>query len=107
MTKMNDRENAFENKFAHDEKMNFKIEARGVKLFGLWIAEKLGLSGDAATSYAGEVVAANMDEPGLDDVLRKVRADLAAKNVTVTDHALETELQKKLATAKEQINTES
>lgn len=107
MTSMNDREKALENKFAHDKQMDFKIEARAVKLFGLWIAAKLGLSGDAATAYAGEAISANLDEPGFDDVLRKVRADLDAKNVTISDHTLQTELNKNLEEARRQVNQEN
>ncbi len=107
MTSMNDREKALENKFAHDKQMDFRIEARAVKFFGLWIAEKLGLSGDAATAYAGEAISSNLDEPGFDDVLRKVRADLAAKNVTISDHALQAELNKNLEEARRQITQEN
>jgi hypothetical protein len=107
MTNLNDREKALENKYAHDKQMDFKIEARAVKLFGLWIAGQIGLSGDAANAYAAEAVGANLDEPGFDDVFRKVRADLDAKNVTVSDHALKTELDKYLDEARRQITQEN
>jgi hypothetical protein len=71
-----DRENAFENKFAHDAEMQFKAEARRNKLLGLWAAGLLGKSGEDAAAYAKEVVAADFQEAGDDDVLRKVAGDL-------------------------------
>lgn len=107
MTNLNDREKALENKFAHDKQIDFKIEARAVKLFGLWIAAKLDLSGDAAAAYAREAISANLDEPGFDDVLRKVRADLDAKNVTISDHGLKIEMNKYLEEARRQITQEN
>ncbi|QFT62849.1 hypothetical protein SAMN05421853_10859 [Roseivivax halotolerans] len=80
MTTFNDRENAFENKFAHDEEMKFRAEARRNKLLGLWAAEKLGLSGDEADAYAREVVKADFEEAGHEDVVRKVAGDLGDKS---------------------------
>ena len=76
MSTFDDRENAFENKFAHDEEMKFKAEARTNKLLGLWAAELLGKSGDDAAAYAAEVVKADFEEAGHEDVVRKVAADL-------------------------------
>jgi hypothetical protein len=68
MTTFDDRENAFENKFAHDEEMQFKAEARRNKLMGLWVAELLGKTGDDADAYAKEVVKADFEEAGHEDV---------------------------------------
>jgi hypothetical protein len=79
MTTFDDRENAFEAKFAHDSEMQFRAEARRNKLLGLWAADLLGKSGDDAAAYAVEVVSADFDEPGDEDVVRKVVADLAGK----------------------------
>ncbi|MCC1493343.1 DUF1476 domain-containing protein [Cognatishimia sp. F0-27] len=76
MSTFDDRENAFENKFAHDEEMKFKAQARCNKLLGLWAAEKLGKSGDDADAYAREVIKADFEEAGHEDVVRKVAADL-------------------------------
>ncbi|MGV6806219.1 MAG: DUF1476 domain-containing protein [Ruegeria sp.] len=76
MTTFDERENAFESKFAHDEEMQFKAEARCNKLLGLWAAEKLGKSGDDAAEYAKTVVVADFEEAGHEDVVRKVAADL-------------------------------
>ncbi|MCF8512082.1 MAG: DUF1476 domain-containing protein [Rhodobacteraceae bacterium] len=79
MTTFDDRENAFEAKFAHDSEMQFRAEARRNKLVGLWAAELLGKSGDAADDYAMSVVSADFEEAGVEDVVRKVAADLAGK----------------------------
>lgn len=76
MTLFNDREDAFEKKFAHDEQLRFKATARRNKLFGLWVAERLGKTGADAEAYAKTVVLADFEEAGDADVLRKVRQDL-------------------------------
>lgn len=80
MSTFDDRENAFENKFAHDQEMQFKAGARRNKLLGLWAAELLGKSGDEAEAYAKEVVVADFEEAGHEDVVRKVAADLGDKS---------------------------
>lgn len=79
MSTFDQREKDFERKFAHDEELRFKATARRNKLLGLWAAEKLGKSGVDADAYAKEVVAADFEEAGDDDVLRKVAKDLAGK----------------------------
>ena len=79
MTTFDDRENAFENKFAHDADMQFRAEARRNKLLGLWAAGLMGKSGDDAAAYAKEVVAADFEEAGDEDVFRKISADLGDK----------------------------
>ncbi|MBL4628285.1 MAG: DUF1476 domain-containing protein [Roseicyclus sp.] len=79
MPTFDDRENAFENKYAHDAEMQFKAEARRNKLLGLWVAEALGKSGDDATAYAVEVVKSDFEEAGHEDVMRKVMGDLNGK----------------------------
>lgn len=76
MTTFDDRENAFENKFAHDAEMNFKAEARRNKLLGLWAADLLGKSGDDVDAYVREVIASDFEEAGIEDVVRKVTGDL-------------------------------
>ncbi|HXI08439.1 MAG: DUF1476 domain-containing protein [Bradyrhizobium sp.] len=82
MTTFDKREEGFEKKFALDEEQKFKAEARRNRLLGLWAAEKLGKTGDAASDYAKEVVAADFEEAGDADVLRKVAGDLAGKGVS-------------------------
>jgi hypothetical protein len=79
MTTFDDRENAFETKFAHDASMQFRAEARRNKLLGLWAAGLMGKSGDEAAAYAVEVVSSDFEEAGVEDVVRKVAADLAGK----------------------------
>ena len=79
MTTFDDRENAFEAKFAHDSEMQFRAEARRNKLVGLWAAGLMGKADDAAAAYALEVVSADFEEVGDEDVVRKVVADLGGK----------------------------
>ncbi|MDU9006820.1 DUF1476 domain-containing protein [Sedimentitalea todarodis] len=79
MSTFDERESAFENKFAHDEEMQFKAEARRNKLTGLWAAELLGKSGADADAYAKTVVIADFEEAGHEDVVRKLVADLGSK----------------------------
>jgi hypothetical protein len=85
MTTFDKREEGFEKKFAHDEELRFKANARRNKMLGLWAAEKLGMSGDAANAYAKEVIMSDFEEGGDHDVFKKVRKDFDAKNVTVSD----------------------
>src|SRR6186997_1135970 len=85
MTTFDKREQGFENMFAHDEELRFKAGARRNKLLGLWAAEKLGLSGPAADAYSKEVVVADFEEAGDDDVFRKIRKDFDAKGVAQSD----------------------
>lgn len=100
MTPFDDRKNAFEQKYAHDEAMNFRAEARACKLAGLWLAEQLGKSGTAADEYAKSVVSANMDEPGFDDVKRFMLKDIAENGLNITEHMLDVKLDAFLAQAK-------
>lgn len=100
MTTFNDRENAFENKFAHDADMQFKADARRNKLLGLWAADLMGKDGADAEAYAREVVKADFEEAGHEDVFRKVSGDLGALADEATIRAKMDEL---LAVAKAQI----
>lgn len=88
MTTFDKREEGFEKKFAHDEELRFKANARRNKLLGLWAAEKLGLSGPDADAYAKEVVMADFEEAGEDDVFKKLRRDFDAKGVAQSDHQI-------------------
>jgi hypothetical protein len=85
MTTFDKREEGFEKKFAHDEELRFKANARRNKLLGLWAAEKLGVTGDAANVYAKEVVMADFEESGEEDVFKKVRTDFDAKGIVQSD----------------------
>jgi hypothetical protein len=88
MTTFDKREEGFEKKFAHDEELRFKANARRNRMLGAWAAEKIGLTGDAASAYAKEVVMAEFEEGGDHDVFKKVRKDLDAKGVTLSDQEL-------------------
>ena len=88
MTTFDKREEGFEKKFAHDEELRFKVTARRNKLLGLWAAEKLGLAGAEADAYAKDVVMADFEEAGDNDVFRKVRKDFDAKGVVQSDHQI-------------------
>ena len=103
MTTFDDREQAFENKFAHDAEMQFKAGARRNKLLGLWAAGLLGKSADAAATYAKDVVAADFEEAGDEDVYRKIAGDLGGLADEVTIRSKMAEL---LAEAKRQIMSE-
>ena len=104
MTTFDKREETFERKFALDEAQKFKAEARRNKLLGLWAAEKQGISGEAAQIYAREVVAADF-EPGGDGVFRKLSADLAARNVAVTEAQIRRQMDELMALAVAQVKT--
>ena len=106
MTTFDDRERGEETRFKHEQERAFKARNRGNKLFGLWIAEQLGLSGEAAQSYAKDVVIADFDAPGDDDIFAKVKADLEAKSMEISDHLLLKRLQEYRQLAAEQIRTE-
>src|ERR1700687_6067569 len=85
MTTFDKREEAFEQQFAHDEELKFKATARRNKLLGLWAAEKLGLKGADADSYALAIVMADLEASGDHDVTRKIRKDFDAKGVAQSD----------------------
>ena len=103
MSTFDDRENAFEAKFAHDEEMQFKAQARANKLLGLWAAEKMGKTGEAAAEYAKEVIKADFEEAGHEDVVRKVLADLGHASSADEIRAKMAEM---LIEAKKQVMTE-
>ncbi len=106
MASFNDREKAFEDKYKHDQELQFKAEARRNKLLGVWAAGLMGLTGADADAYAREVVQSDFEEPGDDDVLRKVLADLTAKGVDKSEHQIRRQMDELMVTAKEQVLTE-
>ena len=107
MTTFDDREKAFENKYAYDAEMQFKANARRNKLLGLWAAELLGLKGADADSYAREVVISDLEESGDEDVYRKVKGDLDAKGVAVSEIELRGKMAALIVIAKEQVFNEA
>ena len=103
MTTFDKREEGFEKKFALDEEQKFKAEARRNKLLGLWAAEQLSMSGDAATAYAREVVAADFEEAGHGAVLRKVMGDLTAKGVAIPEEEVRVKMDELMVQAIAQV----
>jgi len=107
MSSFDDRERAEEAKFAMDEAAEFKVMARRNKLLGLWAAELMDLHGDEADAYAKSVVLSDLEEPGDDDVFRKVRADLDKAGVDRTDARIKDHMAELLPVAREQIMKEA
>ena len=103
MTTFDKREEGFEKKFAHDEELKFKASARRNKLLGQWAAEKLGLTGAAVDAYAKEVIAADFEEAGDEDVFRKLRKDFDAKAVKESDQQIRRTMQELMEKAVAQI----
>jgi hypothetical protein len=106
MSGFDKRREGQEAKFAHDEALKFKATARRNKLLGLWAAGKMGLSGADADAYAKEVVKADFEEAGDDDVFRKIRKDFDGKSVALSDHQIRREMEDLMATALEQVRSE-
>jgi hypothetical protein len=103
MTTFDKREEAFEKKFALDEEQKFKAGARRDRLLGLWAAEKLGVSGEAANAYAKEIVAAKFSEGGDTAVVRKVMGDLAARGIAITEEQISDQMTELMAQAIAQV----
>jgi hypothetical protein len=102
-TTFDKREDGFEKKFAHDEELKFKASARRNKLLGMWAAEKMGLSGAPAEAYAKEVVIADFEEVGDQDVFRKIRKDFDGKKLAISDQDIRRAMDELLAQAIAQI----
>lgn len=106
MTTFDNREKAFEDKYKHDQDLQFRVDVRRNKLLGLWIAELLGKTKDEADAYAKEVVSSDFEEPGDDDVVRKVLADLKQHDVDFSEHRLRKKMDELLTEAKDQVMNE-
>lgn len=106
MSGFDKRRQGAESKFALDQEVKFKATARRNKLLGLWAAGKLGLSGQAADDYAKDVIKADLQEAGDEDVIRKLRADFDAKGVQVSDHQIQREIEEQMKIAVEQVMAE-
>jgi hypothetical protein len=107
MTSFEDREKGFERKFAHDEELKFKATARRNKLLGLWAAGEMGITGDAAQAYAREVIKADLEQPGEEDLFRKIRKDFDAKGVQQSDHQIRRQMAELMGEAINQLETEA
>jgi hypothetical protein len=103
MTTFEEREKAFEKKFAHDQELKFKAEARRNKMLGEWAAGLLGITGEGVEDYVKAVVRADLAQKGDEDVFQKIRADFDAKGVSVSDAELRAKMDEFLREAVEQI----
>ena len=103
MTTFEDREKGFESKYALDQEQEFKAVARRNTLLGLWAAEKMGLSADSADQYASAVVRADFEQPGEEDVYRKIAQDLEGAGLTVSEGEIRRKMDELASVAREQI----
>jgi len=106
MSTFDERQKGFEKKYEKDQEFQFKAQARRNRLLGLWAAELMGLKGDAADSYAKEVVKEDFVKPGEEDVFDKIMKDLKEKGVTQSDHLVRRKMDELLVVAKQQLMTE-
>lgn len=106
MSGMDEREKGLEGAYAHNQELEFKATVRRNKLLGLWAAELMGKSGDDAEAYAKEVVKADFEEAGHEDVYRKVKGDLDAAGADASEHVVRTKMDQFLAEARQQIMAE-
>jgi hypothetical protein len=104
MANLDERKKAFENKYAHDAELKFKVDARRNKLLGLWLAPQIGQ--DDAAAYAKTVVIADLEEDGIEDVMRKVMGDIAAAGSSVSDADVRAKMVELEAVAKAAIMAE-
>ena len=107
MSGIDDRRKGMEAKLHHDGELRFKVNNRRNKLLGLWLAEQFGMTGDEAAAYAKTVVLSDFEEPGDDDVVRKVMADIQANNTGMDEAAVRRQMEVLLDAAKEQVLSES
>ena len=103
MTTFDDRERAYENMYARDQEMQFKIHARRDKLLGMWAAEKMGLTQAEAESYAKDVVRADFEEAGDEDVVRKLMGDLTGAGIDIDDAQIRAAIDEKTIEARRQL----
>ncbi|WP_421791155.1 DUF1476 domain-containing protein [Hyphobacterium sp.] len=106
MSGMDDREKGLEGRYAHDQELEFKAGVRRNKMLGLWVAELLGKSGEDAQAYAKEVIKSDFEEAGDEDVYRKVKGDLDAAKVDVSEHTVRTKMEQFLADARDEVMKE-
>lgn len=106
MTAFNDREKAAENKYAHDQELEFRVHARRSKLIGLWAASKMNISGSAADEYAKSLISATVNAQDDDILVGRVRADLSSRGVAITENDVREELFRLTQVAKDQIQSE-
>ena len=101
MNKFNEREKSFEKKFAKDQELQFKVAARGNKYLGEWVSSKLGKNEEEKKNYIQEIIKADMEEAGSEDVFRKVKKDFQAASIGIEDSEIRDQMEKALSRAKE------
>ena len=101
MNKFNEREKSFEKKFAKDQELQFKVAARSNKYLGEWISSKLGKTEEEKQNYIQEIIKADMEEAGSEDVFRKVKKDFETNSITIEDSEIRDQMEKALSRAKE------
>ncbi|MBT6313957.1 MAG: DUF1476 domain-containing protein [Alphaproteobacteria bacterium] len=106
MSSFDNREKDFENKFKHDQELQFKVTARRNRLFGEWAGGQMGLSGEALTAYAKDVVMSDFEKPGDEDVLEKVQGDMKAAGTDLTNERLRKQMDELMGEAKKQVMAE-
>jgi len=106
MTTFDKRKDDAETRYKHDQELDFKAGARRNKLLGLWAAEQMGITGESADAYAKEVVLADFERPGDEDVLEKVLKDLTDKGLDVSAHRVRKEMDQLMEVAREQVRSE-
>lgn len=106
MSTFDKREDGFEAKFAHDETVRFKAHARRNRMLGIWAADKLGLTGEAANAYAKTLIEADLEEAGDEDVYRKLKGDFDAKGIDMSEHRLRRTMEDMLAEAITSVKSE-
>jgi hypothetical protein len=99
MTTFDERENAFEEKYAHDEELKFRAKARRDKLLGLWAAEKLGSSGAEAQAYAARLIAAEVERDSAGQILKKIHADFDSAGISISEREIRKKMDELLAVA--------
>jgi hypothetical protein len=105
MTTFDERERGFENKFVHDQDVEFRAVARRNRMLGVWAAGLMGLEGSHVEEYAKAVVKSDFEQPGEEDVLRKVAKDLSGAGLKVTEGAVRGKMDELLAVARDQIKS--
>ena len=106
MSSFNKRKQDAENRFKHDQELEFKANARRNKLLGLWAAQEMSISGDAADAYAKDVVISDFDRPGDEDVLEKVHKDFVDKGLDISEHRVRKEMDRLMDEARQQVREE-
>ena len=103
MNKFDERVKSFETKFAKDQELQFKVAARSNKYLGEWISSKLGKTEEEKQNYIQEIIKADMEEAGSEDVFRKIKKDFETNSIVIEDSEIRDQMEKALSRAKEDL----